>query len=512
MKQSTSVAVEIPHLLARNSFYNLATHLALILLGLWAIPAIVQGISRESFGLLSLVWVFVGYFSVLDLGLSRATTKFLAESLFANKPEETRAIVRTSLTASLGFSVILGGLFWAATPVLTTAILSVPADMVVEAKQAFYLVALALPFILTGAITKSVQMAAQRFDLVNIFQAAAGISQWVGSVVVVKLGHGLTEIVLVTVASRTVATVLALLFTPRIVPHVFRGTGFWDEAVFRKLVVFGGWVFLSQMLTPLLLYLDRVLIGTFLTLAAVAYYAVQQEVLARVLIVPQSLTTTLFPAFSEQSVQHGPRSRVAGIYFRSLKYLLLFMLPVIVVFVLYASDILQVWLGKDFAIHGALVLQILSVGLLFNALAQIPFVALQAYGRPDLTAKFHLIELPFTVALNLILIPLLGIVGAALAWSIRAIVDSFLLFVAAHGYVGESIRDLGSRFSQRRVMVYALPFAVCLVVPLLDHGWLKLAVMTLFAFLYMAVTWGYGFDDVDRRFFLQLRAKMFEGP
>lgn len=509
MKHSTSVAVEIPHLLARNSLYNLATHLALILLGLWAIPAIVKGITRESFGLLSLVWVFVGYFSLLDLGFGRATTKFLAASLLGDRAGETRTIVWTSLTTSVGFSFVLAALFWAATPVLSTAVLSVPAHMVVEAKQAFYLVALALPFILTGAITKSVQMAAQRFDLVNIFQAAVGIGQWVGSAVVVKLGYGLTEIVVVTVASRILVTVLALLSIPRIVPHLFEGGVFWDAPVFRKLVVFGGWVFLSQMLTPLLLYLDRIFIGTFLTLTAVAYYAVQQEVLTRLLVVPQSLTTTLFPAFSEKSVQHGTTGRVGGLYFRSLKYLVLFMLPVIVVFLLYASEILTLWLGKDFAIHGAAVLQILAVGLFFNALAQVPFTILQAFGRPDLTAKFHLLELPLTVVANLVFIPLLGIVGAALAWSLRAIGDAILLFVSAHRYVGESIWSLRVGFFQRRAIVYFLPLLACASVSLMDDAVAKLIILTLFAVVYVAAAWIYGLDDVDRAFFFQLRAKIF---
>jgi O-antigen/teichoic acid export membrane protein len=56
---------------------------------------------------------------------------------------------------------------------------------------------------------------------------------------------------------------------------------------------------------------------------------------------------------------------------------------------------------------------------------------MQALGRPDLTAKFHLVELPLHGLLVWWLISMWGTTGAALAWSIRVGVDAMLLFVAA---------------------------------------------------------------------------------
>ncbi|MCI0403070.1 MAG: flippase, partial [Acidobacteria bacterium] len=50
-------------------------------MGVLCIPPIIAGLGAERFGLLALAWAVLGYFNIFDLGLGRATTKFVAESL-----------------------------------------------------------------------------------------------------------------------------------------------------------------------------------------------------------------------------------------------------------------------------------------------------------------------------------------------------------------------------------------------------------------------------------------------
>jgi O-antigen/teichoic acid export membrane protein len=101
-------------------------------------------------------------------------------------------------------------------------------------------------------------------------------------------------------------------------------------------------------------------------------------------------------------------------------------------------------LGPAFAEESTLVLQILAVGVLINSLAHTPYSLVQVLGRPDLTAKFHLAELPLHVLLSWWLISLWGTTGAALAWSIRVAVDALLLFVASYHLASLPVRSLVS--------------------------------------------------------------------
>jgi O-antigen/teichoic acid export membrane protein len=89
------------------------------------------------------------------------------------------------------------------------------------------------------------------------------------------------------------------------------------------------------------------------------------------------------------------------------------------------------WMGPDFALNAVPVAEILFFGVWINGLALVPFGLLQGQGRPDITGKFHAAEvLPFMAVLWL-LTAKLQIVGAAIAWTLRAVVDAALLFWAA---------------------------------------------------------------------------------
>jgi O-antigen/teichoic acid export membrane protein len=68
-------------LLARNTLFNFIGQGIPLLVGLVTIPLIVHGLGAERFGLLSLTWVVLGYFTIFDLGLGRAATKYVADAL-----------------------------------------------------------------------------------------------------------------------------------------------------------------------------------------------------------------------------------------------------------------------------------------------------------------------------------------------------------------------------------------------------------------------------------------------
>ena len=113
--------------------------------------------------------------------------------------------------------------------------------------------------------------------------------------------------------------------------------------------------------------------------------------------------------------------------------------------VFFARPLLTLWLGARFAAEGAPVLQILAVGVLINSLALVPYNLLQGIGRPDLTAKFHLLEVPLHMGLAWFLVTKFGLAGAALAWAVRVSLDFLLLIVAACWITRTSPRLLAGR-------------------------------------------------------------------
>jgi O-antigen/teichoic acid export membrane protein len=70
----------------------------------------------------------------------------------------------------------------------------------------------------------------------------------------------------------------------------------------------------------------------------------------------------------------------------------------------------------------------LAAGVFMNSLGQVAFAMIQGAGRPDLTAKLHLIELPLYLLGVCWLINTYGIKGAAIAWVARIGIDTVCLF------------------------------------------------------------------------------------
>ncbi len=178
---------------------------------------------------------------------------------------------------------------------------------------------------------------------------------------------------------------------------------------------------------------DRFLIGALVSIRAVAYYATPLDVVNNAGVIPGAIATVLFPAFATSSSRD--RERTAGLYAAGLKLNLALMFPVALALAAFAREGLGLWLGAEFALKGAPVVRVIAVGLLLNALARIAFWLIQGVGRPDLPAKFHVLEMALYLPLLWWATKSFGIVGAAAAWTARITLDAALLLGASQGLV-----------------------------------------------------------------------------
>lgn len=415
-------------LLTRNTVLNLIGQGLPLLAAIFAIPLLIRGLGTDRFGVLTLVWMVIGYFSLFDLGLGRALTKLVAEKLGAGQEQEAPILVWTSL-----FLMLIAGLVGTVAvslfaPWLVRSLLKIPKAIQNETLHAFYLLAFSIPIVISTAGLRGLLEAHQRFDLCNAVRIPTGIFTFLGPLLVLPFSQSLLPIVAVSAMGRLIALLVHLFLCFYVMPSLRRGIALHKEVV-RPLLSFGSWMTVTNIISPLMVYLDRFLIGAFVSVTAVAYYATPYEVVTKLWVLPGALVSVLFPAFSTSFVQDHNRT---GMLFRQgVKYLFLALFPVTLVIVTLAHEGLDIWLGAEFEQNSTGVLQWLAVGVFINSLAHIPFALVQGVGRPDLTAKLHLSELPFYLIAVWWLIHLYGIEGAAMAWVARVAVDGLILFAMA---------------------------------------------------------------------------------
>jgi O-antigen/teichoic acid export membrane protein len=103
--------------------------------------------------------------------------------------------------------------------------------------------------------------------------------------------------------------------------------------------------------------------------------------------------------------------------------------PLALMLIVAAHPILGIWIGTEFAEQAAAPLQILALGIVPSAIAQVSFASIQARGRSDLTAALHLLELPVYMVIIWVSASSFGAAGAAAAWLIRVVLDAAILQV-----------------------------------------------------------------------------------
>lgn len=426
--------------LMRNLSYNIFGQLLPLIVAAVSIPMLIRHIGNDRFGLLTIAWMVVGYFNLFDLGLGRALTKLVADRLGAARAAEVAPLVSTGLVLMIGLGTVGAITVAFATPALT-ALLRVPAQYRDETVNAFYLLALSIPAVILTTGLRGVLEAYQRFDITNAVRTPLGLWTFGGPLCVLPFSTRLDWIVLSLVAGRLVSVCVYWHFAARQLGTRLIGAA-PDRTVCKELLSFGGWMTVSNIVSPLMVYMDRFFIGALLGTSAVAFYTTPYEVVFKLNIVSEGLFGVLFPMMASRFVVD--RSQSAAMLTLGSKLIAACLFPLVLGIVALAEPFLGLWVGPAFALHSALVMQLLAIGLFVNGFSKVAFNLIQAHGRADVTAKLHLIELPVYVLALVLLTRHAGIVGAAAGWAMRMLLDAGLLYwmSARVAHVGpRAIRD-----------------------------------------------------------------------
>ena len=156
-------------LLAKNFLINLFGKGIPALVALVTIPLLINGMGSDRFGLFNLLLVTVGYFSLFELGIGRAITKFVSEALATGDQEgELTRLLWSSFALLLALGLLAMVLLIAFTPYLVKNILNVPAFLIEEGMTSLLYVSLSLPLMLTSAGVHGILEAQQRFDRLTL--------------------------------------------------------------------------------------------------------------------------------------------------------------------------------------------------------------------------------------------------------------------------------------------------------------------------------------------------------
>lgn len=375
--------------LQRNTSYNIAGAVVPALIALATIPLYLSKIGAERFGVLSLIWLFAGAFSFFDLGLTRSTSYRLASCALSNEPRSAKARV-------LGSAATVGAVASVFGAAVGFAVLYIYFDHFFETDlisrtELLSALPLIMPLIALTILT-SIGMGAlqggQRFLHFNVVSIVGSAGVQAAPLIAAYLFSGSYAMLL---ASMTFARMVALTLVIWSVHRQIIPINAWrtDTEEARHLRQFGKWTMKAAILGPIILYLDRLLLGGFYGGQAIATYNTPFQLAQRLSLVPTSIGSAIFPRMV--AAKRGEMSRQCAVAISTS--IALITLPVLAA--LYGMDyFIKYWLGDQLGASAADIARIIIVAFWFNCFGVIWTFALEAQGKPDKLPKLMTLELP----------------------------------------------------------------------------------------------------------------------
>ncbi|MBO6522722.1 MAG: oligosaccharide flippase family protein [Balneolaceae bacterium] len=419
--------------LATNTIWTVSMKVFPLIIGLVTIPYLIRSLGEEGFGILSIIWLVISYFSMFDLGISRALTKNVSESIGKKEYSNISSIAWTGVLFITVMGLVAGFIMHEFGQLIFEGFFNIKE---VDISQIVIYLSIAIPFIVSTSGFKAILMAEQKFKVVSTIQSLNSLLNYLLPFLLIYLfSISFSAIVMALMILKIVIFVLFMLSA--LISEPTLRSEFKVEAIaFKAMFRFGKWATISNIVGPLMGHLDRYAIATFISLTAVTYYTTPLEVLGKVMILPMSFILVLFPAFSTLSGKtYENRERL---FFNGIQGLMVLLFPVFLISSTFSSVGLGLWLGEEFAEESTFIAQIFCAVFFLRGMAFIPSTFLHGMDRPDLTAKFHLLEVivfssalyivsQFTNDINYIAVVSLGI----------TILDTSLLYIACYKLIAQ---------------------------------------------------------------------------
>lgn len=396
----------------RYTVYNLIGASLPIAVSFLTVPAYFHLVGEIRFGILSIAWLFLGYFGLFDLGLGMATTRQVAAREKDGRHVQAQ-IFWTALLTNLSLGLAGAIIAWPVAHFYFGHMLKVSPGMRFEIIAAIPWLVLAVPVAtVTGVVTGALQ-GINRFGTLNLISfLGSTLFQLLPLAAAFFWSPSLNIVLPISLLAQALSLAMLGFECYR---HLLRGHAVtYDRAELKVLFRFGFWVAVSAFFSPLMTMVDRLIIGAYVSAAAVSLYVVPFNLGQRLCILGNAMGVALFPRIAAASFDEA-----LMVEEEAERVLSAIMLVAIVGAIFIIGPFLRIWIGQDFAFRASAIAEVLLLGVWFEAVSRIPLYALRGLSRPEVIAKIDLIQLvPFWIAL-LVLITKLGALGVAIAYVFR---------------------------------------------------------------------------------------------
>lgn len=424
-----------------------------ILVGVFLSPFILHKLGDTAFGIWVLIFSITGYYGIFDFGIRSSIIRYVSKYTATHDIGEVSGLINTAMftytcvgLVSLLLTVV-GCLY-------VDHLFNIPANFHTTAQWLLFIVgtsvAIGFPLGVFGGMLEGLQ----KFYINNWVNIGfSGIIRVILIVYFLNRGYGLLTVALITVGLPVVASMVRAAVALHSLPVKFRWR-YVERESFRRMAGYSSTTFIIIIAMRLRFKTDALVIGTFLSSAAITYFYAGARLVDYAGELVSSLAQ-LFVPMSSQSHAAGNIDRLRKIFVVGNRACAFTIFPITTFFVILGKSIIEVWLGAKYVSQAYPVLMILifphTLMLMQQASPRILF-GMSKHGK---LAIVTLIEGVANLVLSILLVRHWGIQGDAIGTAIPML-GTFLLFMPWH-----LCSRLGVRMTTYLRQAYLLPMMLC---------------------------------------------------
>lgn len=419
-----------------------------------------------AYGNLGITLPFQGIFQTLSAGgLPPAIAKYVAEYEAIGEHDMARQTIYTALEIMIFLGLFFGVLMiFVVAPYLAYNFLHKPITLV-----PLQIVGLITPFsVIVGAFRGAFQ-GVYKMEYIVYTRAVEQLGMILFATAFVLIGLSTVGALWGTVLGYSLSVVAALyifkVHMPKYIPKPSADFVFTKRdklSLAATLVKFSIPVIITAIAEMLIYNICTIVMGKFLTLADIGFFAAADPIARLPLIISVSIATTILPASSE-AFKVRDIDALQKYVSEAYKYSLLFVVPMCIGLALFATPTLKVLYFKNPAyVAGAAALAILSIGMTFYSIFTISTSVIQGIGNPRIPMYILIGGAIVTGVLNWVMVPTMGIAGGALATTIAC----FLMMVPCIYFVFRLTKTKAPTKSVVKILMASLIMGVfALIIP-----------------------------------------------
>ncbi len=413
----------------------------------------------QLYGILSIPVPYVQILTLLsNIGFNAAVIKLIPGYRQQGRPDLARMIYRSAVFLTVALSIV-----WSVALFLLAGWIARDVAHNPEATAPIRIYALIIPFLAVNTFYAVAFLAMQRGRLKAGLSIAYGLVNLLLPIAAVLWREDVTVVLAGFLAAEVIGAVIYSVFFPGIAVKKIADKAATLARGMKEIFGFGFLFFFATLGWNLISSVDRIMVKFYLPAEQLAYYAMASLIVTALTIVSSTAGTALIPSLTA-ATEKGDRALFRKQIWNTTRLGLLLLVPAGAVLFTLSTDIYAIVLPRYVASAGPLRI-LVFIGFI-DILCRTAWASLVANGRGGMAAAAYILAASLNIVLNVVMIPRLGIEGAALATITSFVVLAVILQVmmSAVSKVRARIRDI------------VHPLAIALVFPALGYACASLAV------------------------------------